>query len=266
MKFLIRSGPMLALFAVLLCLCAPQAGAWGRDVYKVEGLEAERMAADAVTAKRQALDHLYKEALSRLFRRLARSGDVVRLPLPTRARAEALVASFNVTSEETGATRYAVKAVVNFDRDRVADERDLYARARLTCSEGHGAPGRRSRLKAVRRCLDVIAPRAEPIDRERAVAIGDRAARLVLVLGGDARRLERADAGALDRRARFAAHAPLELRRPRGRGLDRAASPVRPRTTGSTRASKRSRFPPARAAALDRSGCRRDEAGPAWAR
>ena len=121
MKFLIRSGPMIALFAVLLCLCAPQAGAWGRDVYKVEGLEAERMAADAVTAKRQALDHLYKEALSRLFRRLARSGDVVRLPLPTRARAEALVASFNVTSEETGATRYAVKAVVNFDRDRVAE-------------------------------------------------------------------------------------------------------------------------------------------------
>ena len=121
MKHAFPTGLTFVLLIFLSCLNVPHAAAWGRDVYTVSGLEAERMAGDAVSAKQQALDHVYKEALSQLFARLARSGDITRLPVPTRSRAEALMASFNVVSEQAGATRYSIKASVTFDRDRIAE-------------------------------------------------------------------------------------------------------------------------------------------------
>lgn len=111
---------MLALLALPILLAsvlgAPgQAGARGTDMFLVEGLRVEQRAENAVAAKEQALDELYVRALSTLFRRLARSADLARLPVPTRDRAASLMAYMKIEEEQARGTRYAVVGALRFE-------------------------------------------------------------------------------------------------------------------------------------------------------
>ncbi|MFN0263307.1 DUF2066 domain-containing protein [Tepidamorphus sp. 3E244] len=104
--------------AILLALCvgrADEARAQSRDAFTVSDIRIEQSAENAVAAKQQAMDAAYTIGLKRLFARLARSKDLGKLPVPSRPRAEALMASFGVQSEVAHGTRYSLTASLRFD-------------------------------------------------------------------------------------------------------------------------------------------------------
>lgn len=110
-----------ALLALCLVLVQSQAAhAYGDEAYIVQDLTVERIAENAVSAKKTAMEAVYGEALANLFRRLTRAKDRSRLPEPTQARAEPLVASLSILHEESGPTRYAVTARVRFEPRAIA--------------------------------------------------------------------------------------------------------------------------------------------------
>jgi hypothetical protein len=105
----------LAWLAALLLASAPALAQSERAVFTVSGIEVDVTAADAVTARAEALDEGQREGLRLLLDRLSGGTDAARLPDPATLPVERYVRSFEIDSEELSSTRYIASLTVSYE-------------------------------------------------------------------------------------------------------------------------------------------------------
>lgn len=127
------------LLAVLVALSAPDRGAAqpATDVYTVAGIEVDASAADAVSARQQALLQGQQDGLERLLRRLVPASEHGRLPPPGSLAVEPFVQNFGIEEEQVSGTRYVAEMTVAYDPETV---RDLLEAEGLPFSQTVSAP------------------------------------------------------------------------------------------------------------------------------
>jgi hypothetical protein len=113
-------------FAALALVLGAGVAASAADIYSMSGIKVDATAANAQAAQDQALVEGQQRALRLLLERLTSDVDHARLPAPSPAEVEALVASFEVADEKRSIARYLATLTINFRADAV---RDLLARA-----------------------------------------------------------------------------------------------------------------------------------------
>ena len=106
----------------LLALTSPgHAQTPDASVFRVSGIPVDTTAADAVTARRQALLEGQRAGLEQLLRRLVPAEEVSRLPAVGNLNIEHYVQNFEIADEELSATRYLAKLTVSYDPQAVRD-------------------------------------------------------------------------------------------------------------------------------------------------
>jgi hypothetical protein len=111
--------PML-LSCILAALAALPAAAQDQpQVFTVSGIEVDVTAADAVTARREALDAGQRTGLERLLRRLTPAETYDRLPSARDLPIEQYVQNFTIRDEEVSGTQYIAELAVAYDPERV---------------------------------------------------------------------------------------------------------------------------------------------------
>jgi Uncharacterized protein conserved in bacteria (DUF2066) len=88
-------------------------------VFTVSGIEVDVTAADAVTARREALEAGQRSGLERLMRRLTPAETYDRLPSVRDLPIEQYVQSFAIGDEEVSSTQYIAELTVAYDPERV---------------------------------------------------------------------------------------------------------------------------------------------------
>lgn len=107
------------------------------DVYTVSGIPVDVTAADAVSARRQALVEGQRRGLERLLRRLVPSEEHGRLPPVETLPVERYVQNFSIGNEEVSSTRYIAQLTAAYDPEAV---RELLQQQRLPFAQSRSAP------------------------------------------------------------------------------------------------------------------------------
>jgi hypothetical protein len=106
----------------LLALTSPgRAQTPDASVFRVSSIPVDATAADAVTARRQALLEGQRAGLEQLLRRLVPAEEVSRLPAVGNLNIEHYVQNFEIADEELSPTRYLAKLTVSYDPQAVGD-------------------------------------------------------------------------------------------------------------------------------------------------
>ncbi|MBI3453768.1 MAG: DUF2066 domain-containing protein [Rhodospirillales bacterium] len=112
---------------------APSASA----AFTVRGIDVDKTAATASTARESAIADGQRRALRRLFERLVPKTAYARLPSPPDAQIADLVESFEVQDERTSSVRYLAKLTYRF---KPADIRALLRRSDIPFAESYAKP------------------------------------------------------------------------------------------------------------------------------
>lgn len=107
------------------------------DLFTVSGIAVDASAESAAAARPLALAGGQRRAFTQLLRRLTLPEDHDRLPQPTEALQNAVIAGFDISEERTSATRYIARINVQFRPDAV---RRLLQDNRLPYSETRSRP------------------------------------------------------------------------------------------------------------------------------
>ena len=91
----------------------------GAGLFQVSGIEVDATAADAVTAREQALLQGQIEGLRRLMRRLVPAEEHARLPSVGPAEIERYVQNFEIAEEQVATNRYLAQLTVRYEPDAV---------------------------------------------------------------------------------------------------------------------------------------------------
>lgn len=91
----------------------------GADAYTVSGIEVDVEAADAVTAREQAIEEAQMKGLRQLLERLTLPEYANRLPAVGQQSLTRLVSAFEVEEESLSATRYVGRLGVSYDEEAV---------------------------------------------------------------------------------------------------------------------------------------------------
>jgi hypothetical protein len=132
-------GLIVALAIGIAAAGAPQpAGAQGAaaqsaTVFTVSDIPVDATAADAVSARTQAVREGQQAGLERLLRRLVAAEDAARLPRAASLPIDDYVQSFEIANEELSSTRYMADLTVAYDPDAVrallSDNRFAFAQS-----------------------------------------------------------------------------------------------------------------------------------------
>ena len=137
---MLQSRLACALLVALLGLCASASGARAQSdpaVFQVSGIEVDAIAADAVTARQQALREGQQEGLDRLLRRLVPAEEYGRLPDVNELTLDRYVQNFEISNEELSSTRYIAKLTVRYEPDAV---RELVQTSSLSFAQTRSVP------------------------------------------------------------------------------------------------------------------------------
>jgi hypothetical protein len=121
---MLQSRPGYVLLVALLApsaLSAPAQAQSDPAVFQVSGIEVDATAADAVSARQQALLEGQKEGLERLLRRLVPADEHQLLPAVGDLSIERYVQNFEIANEELSATRYLAELTVRYEPDEVRE-------------------------------------------------------------------------------------------------------------------------------------------------
>jgi hypothetical protein len=121
---MLQSRPACALLVALLALSvlpAPALAQADPAVFQVSGIEVDATAADAVSARQQALLEGQKEGLERLLRRLVPADEHQLLPDVDDLNIDRYVQNFEIGDEELSATRYLAELTVRYEPDEVRE-------------------------------------------------------------------------------------------------------------------------------------------------
>jgi hypothetical protein len=133
-----RLGCVLLVALLALSAGPPRAFAQGAaDVFQVSGIEVDASAADAVTARQQAVLEGQREGLDRLLRRLVPSEEFARLPEARDLDIDRYVQNFEIGNEELSATRYLAQLTVRYEPDAV---RELLQTSSLSFAQARSVP------------------------------------------------------------------------------------------------------------------------------
>jgi hypothetical protein len=133
-----RLGCVLLVALLALSAGPPRALAQGAaDVFQVSGIEVDASAADAVTARQQAVLEGQREGLDRLLRRLVPSEEFARLPEARDLDIDRYVQNFEIGNEELSATRYLAQLTVRYEPDAV---RELLQTSSLSFAQARSVP------------------------------------------------------------------------------------------------------------------------------
>lgn len=119
----------LRLWLFVLALGLPvTAVAQADDLFTISGVPVDVTAESAAVAREQAIANGRNEAFQRLLRRLSRQVDWPRLPKPSTAELQGMLASFRVLEEKTAPDRYIAKLAFTFQKEpvqRLLQERNI---------------------------------------------------------------------------------------------------------------------------------------------
>jgi Uncharacterized protein conserved in bacteria (DUF2066) len=121
---MLQSRPGHALLGALLALAALPPPALAQSdpaVFQVSGIEVDATAADAVSARQQAVLEGQKEGLERLLRRLVPAEEHRLLPAVGDLSIDRYVQNFEIADEELSATRYLAELTVRYEPDEVRE-------------------------------------------------------------------------------------------------------------------------------------------------
>ena len=121
---MLQSRPGRVLLVALLGLFTLPPWAFGQSdptVFQVSGIEVDATAADAVTARQQALLEGQREGLARLLRRLVPAEEQGLLPEVGDLDIDRYVQNFEIGNEELSATRYIAKLTVRYEPEAVRE-------------------------------------------------------------------------------------------------------------------------------------------------
>ena len=121
---MLQSRPGYVLLVALLApsaLFAPAHAQSDPAVFQVSGIEVDATAADAVSARQQALLEGQREGLARLLRRLVPADEHQLLPAVGDLSIERYVQNFEIANEELSATRYLAELTVRYEPDEVRE-------------------------------------------------------------------------------------------------------------------------------------------------
>lgn len=132
-----RARLVLALFLLGGYAASPASAQDQREIFTVSGIEVDVVAADAVTARREALLSGQRAGLERLLRRLV-SGDAYEdLPALQGLPIEQYVQNFTIRNEEASGTQYIAELTVMYAPEQV---RALLREQGLPFAEAASAP------------------------------------------------------------------------------------------------------------------------------
>jgi hypothetical protein len=115
-----RGVPLMLLSCLLVALAASPAPAQDPpEVFTVSGIEVDVTAADAVAARREALEAGQRTGLERLLRRLTPTETYDRLPSVRDLPIERYVQNFAIRNEEVSGTQYIAELTVAYDPEPV---------------------------------------------------------------------------------------------------------------------------------------------------
>jgi Uncharacterized protein conserved in bacteria (DUF2066) len=126
---------VVALFG--LWPAAPVRAQTAPEVFQVSGIPVDATAADAVTAREQALLQGQIEGMGRLLRRLVPATDHGRLPAVGPGQIERYVANFEIADERVSSNQYLARLTVRYEPDAV---RELLQSSALPYAETASAP------------------------------------------------------------------------------------------------------------------------------
>ena len=113
-----RQAACRLLLALLLAI-GGWSGACAADAYVIHGIDVDATAADAVSARTEAMDEAQAKGLRRLMEQLSKGGDDANLPSLKGIDLNRYVRSIDVEKEQVAATRYVATLTVAYDRDAV---------------------------------------------------------------------------------------------------------------------------------------------------
>jgi hypothetical protein len=90
-------------------------------VFQVSGIEVDATAADAVTARQEALLEGQRQGLERLLRRLVPADEYGSLPAVDDLNVNRYVQNFEIANEELSATRYLAELTVRYEPEAVRE-------------------------------------------------------------------------------------------------------------------------------------------------
>jgi len=137
---MLQSRPGRVLLVALLGLFTLPPWAFGQSdptVFQVSGIEVDATAADAVTARQQALLEGQREGLARLLRRLVPAEEHGQLPAARDLDIDRYVQNFEIGNEELSATRYIAKLTVRYEPEAV---RELLQTSSLSFAQTPSVP------------------------------------------------------------------------------------------------------------------------------
>ena len=126
---------VVALFG--LWPAAPVRAQTAPEVFQVSGIPVDATAADAETAREQALLQGQIEGMRRLLRRLVPAADHGRLPAVGPGQIERYVANFEIADERVSSNQYLARLTVRYEPDAV---RELLQSSALAYAETASAP------------------------------------------------------------------------------------------------------------------------------
>jgi hypothetical protein len=110
-----RLPSVIAIGSLALLLVAMLAGSALANPYQVSGVAVEATAADAVTAKAEAIADGQTRAMAIVLRRITSAQYADQLPQLSAAAIDPMIAGISVSAEQTGPTRYAATLSFRFD-------------------------------------------------------------------------------------------------------------------------------------------------------
>jgi Uncharacterized protein conserved in bacteria (DUF2066) len=116
---------------------APGRAQTAPEVFQVSGIPVDATAADAVTAREQALLQGQIEGMGRLLRRLVPATDHGRLPAVGPGQIERYVANFEIADERVSSNQYLARLTVRYEPDAV---RELLQSSAVPYAETVSAP------------------------------------------------------------------------------------------------------------------------------
>ena len=128
---------LLPLLLGLIALFSSSAFGQDGSTYTVTDIPVDASAADAVSARNQALAEGQREGLARLLRRLTPANEHNRLPSLVGVPVDSYVQNFSIQDEELSATRYIASLNVTYDPAAV---KDLLRAERLSFTESSSSP------------------------------------------------------------------------------------------------------------------------------
>jgi Uncharacterized protein conserved in bacteria (DUF2066) len=135
-----QSRRLAALILIALCggwPAPPLRAQTAPEVFQVSGIAVDATAADAVTAREQALLQGQIEGMRRLLRRLVPAADHGRLPAVGPGQIERYVANFEIADERVSSNQYLARLTVRYEPDAV---RELLQSSALPYAETVSAP------------------------------------------------------------------------------------------------------------------------------